>query len=567
MMGFKGALFGLAMALELAGGVAEQQEPANKGGEPKATGKTDLYGDPLPEGAMARLGTIRFRHDIRPRMVAFAAGGKVLVSVGMGGYGVILWDALSGRPLHRLSVPAVAFSVSVAPDGKTLVTDNLVFIDIATGKEKRRLLQGGQNLAEVVWSPDGKTVAREVLGQQKIVLWDVETGQQLRTLEIMADVEQRFAFSPDSKLLASGSNDNTVRLWDVATGKEVRRFATVPQQFHAPLFAPSGKVLVVVGEPGVIQMWDLGTGKLRHQFKGQERFIGGISFSPDGQVLATGGHNLTSTGGIILWNTETGKELRRWTTDAVGSLEFSPDGKVLVSCGGGGPSIHRWDPATGKEIDPPAGHTGPISSMRFAPDGKSLTGARFWQNSRVGPSHQQGSAQLQAEDILPRDEKVGWTVKARSLDGKTVALSGFYVGEDFQAKYDPRIRVWDAVAGKEIFTLPGNAKLPPTVAFSPDGKTLATSSADGTRLWDAATGKEVRRLHKNPGISLLVFSPDGTLLADCATDNIVRLWDIATGKELRQWDMLRDLTGNVVFSPDGKVILSLNSLRAVRRPE
>jgi WD40 repeat protein len=558
-MGLKGALVGLAMALGLAVGVAEQQEPANKAVEQMAATKTDLYGDPLPEGALARLGTIRFRHDIRPQMVAFAAGGKVIASAGDGGYGVILWDAASGRPLHRLSSPLVLYSLAVSPDGKAVVTDNLVFIDVATGKETRRLLQGNQSSALVAFSPNGKTVAREAFGQRKIVLWDVETGTELRTLEMQADIIEKFAFSPDGRSLASSSMDKTIRIWDVATGKEMRKLPTVGHQFAQVAFSPNGKLLAVVGDLGIVQLWNPETGKLQREFRRHDLVIASVAFSPDGQQLALSERDNIGNSGIALFNTETAKELRRWPTTSMYSLVFSPDGKVLVSCGGG-PSIHRWDPATGKEIDPTGGHAGPISSMRFGPDGKSVTTYDSSKTLEWDPGTSKVLRQLQAEDILPRDEKLRWLVKARSPDGKTVALSGFYVGEDFQAKFRPSILVWDAVAGKELFALLGNGKQPPTAAFSPDAKTLATAG-DGTRLWDAATGKELRHLHKNPGISRLVFSPDGKSLADCGADNVIRLWDIATGKELRRWDMLQDRTTSVVFSPDGKLMLSLNDLR------
>jgi len=204
---------------------------------------TDQYGDPLPEGAVARLGTVRFRQAHYTTSIAYALGGKVLVSgANAFGPGLCIWDAATGQPLNRLSSPVSVYSIAVAADGKTLMTDSLVFIDIATGKETGRLQPTAYGKFEAALSPDGRIVAAvQAQGKSKVVLWDTATRERIRILEGHTARVNKPAFSPDGKTLATGSQDMTLRLWDVETGKELRQFDV--KDSCEVVFAPDGKTL------------------------------------------------------------------------------------------------------------------------------------------------------------------------------------------------------------------------------------------------------------------------------------------------------------------------------------
>ncbi|MFD5422242.1 trypsin-like peptidase domain-containing protein [Streptomyces sp. NPDC127069] len=237
-------------------------------------------------------------------------------------------------------------------------------------------------------------------------------------------------------------------------------------------------------------------------------------------------------------------------TGPVYSVAFSPDGKTLAT-GSSDETVRLWDTATGKEVHAPLTGTGPVQSVAFSPDGKTLaTGSYEVQVWDVATGKE-------VRTFLTGDTPVQSVVF--SPDGKTLAAGSA----------DQTVRLWDPATGKEVRApLTGHSGAVYSVAFSPDGKTLATGSDhNAVRLWDTATGKEVRAPltgHTDPVWSV-AFSPDGKTLATGSADQTVRLWDPATGKEVRA-----PLTGHtnavysVAFSPDGKTLAAGSADQTVR---
>jgi len=251
-------------------------------------------------------------------------------------------------------------------------------------------------------------------------------------------------------------------------------------------------------------------------------------------------------------------------TDGVYSVAFSPDGKILV--GDGAHGVRLWNVTTGHQIRSPiTGHTGPVGSVALSPDGKTLAGVgahgvRLWS---VTTGRQIGHPLTGHTNFVES--------LAFSPDGKTLAGGG-YTAYRGQNRVQVWVRMWDVATGRPIgHPLTGRTGDVGSVAFSPDGKTLATASGDGTvQMWDVATGRLIRNLFvgHTSGVSSRVsvaFSPDGKTLASGGTNGTVRLWNVATGRQIGN-----PLTGHagpvgpLAFSPDGKTLATGGADHTVR---
>ena len=233
--------------------------------------------------------------------VAYSPDGLTIAS--SGGREIHRWDVMTGEQKqalkgHRDSVDGLAFS----PDGQTIATgsdDGTVRLwNAETGNPERKL--EGQTAAAVktvAFSPDGWMLAS---GGGGISLWDVATGDRLRTLHGHKKWVNSIAFSPDSRMLASGGDDATVRLWDVSTGEHLRTLEETGTRVRAAVlsvdFSPDGRTLAS-GNWRYVYVWDVMTGGLKRILEGHADRVNGVAFSPDGRTLASGSQD----GTILLW--------------------------------------------------------------------------------------------------------------------------------------------------------------------------------------------------------------------------------------------------------------------------
>lgn len=508
-------------------------------------------------------GTLKMVLRGQPRVssLSFSPDGSTVASGDADGV-VRVWTIGNGALKHTLDGGG---SVSISPDGKTLAAAQGTKIQLwDVDAETRRLtLEGGTNRNEddsiserevftsVSFSPDGSTLVSGsyyggggwVVCCGLVTLWDVRTGTRKDILHHWLYVAS-VAFSPDGSVLAIDGQEScddarifcpwSVQLRDVATG-------ALLGSSGGTAFSPDGTLLAggnYVDDQFVVGLWDVATGALQTTLEGHTDRVLSVSFSPDGHTLASASADST----VRLWSLHT--ETLRTTLESSGwgsvrSISVSPDGRTLASASDR--TVRLWDLATGTLWTTLEGHTGEVQSVSFSPDGRTLASA---DGERVQVWDLGGSVPFEGT------RWDGHGPVSFSPDGKTLVSAS-----------DQTVLLWEVATGTLRTTLEHETQAPKggmSVAFSPDGRVLATARCCGTiRLWDVDTGTLRTHLQAHSsGIPSVTFSPDGRTLASGSYDGTVGLWDVATGtlkNDLRHGDASPI---SVSFSPDGSTLAS-----------
>lgn len=334
-----GALSALVAAGLLTTGGARGEDPRPD----PAPKRLDRYGDLLPQGAVARLGTLRLR---RSSASAFTPDGKAVVTHGYDELRV--WELATGKELKRFPSKGGCAALAVSPNGKlaALSRSGGVVIDVMnldTGKvahhfqTREEIAYRSPKCHSLVFSADGKKLCTS--DDERGHVWDLTIGKEMSSFPHPADDKENgvwiVMFSPDGKLLATGTQSlKAVRVWDVATGKLLHELKGDSRGIECAAFSPKGDVLAVAGDDKLIEMWDTATGKRLRTLKGAGDSIAALAFSPDGTLLASAGDGLW--GGeefnLHVRDTKTWKEvdLLRLPRERYTSLVFSPNGKRLA---------------------------------------------------------------------------------------------------------------------------------------------------------------------------------------------------------------------------------------------
>jgi WD40 repeat protein/serine/threonine protein kinase len=474
------------------------------------------------------------RHRDNAFKVAFSRDGDRLASISRDGTARI-WNLSGNQGPLILDGEMDLRSVDFSPDGKKLATGswaNVVSIwDTVTGKRLQVFSGHSSPVGCVSFSSDGQGIASADSGGN-VKIWNAHTAKESLSIHAHANGVGGLAFSTDGKLLVTGGIDRAVKVWDTTVDQEACALRGTRWSGSAYVsFSPDGRYLACAGarttdgwDP-TVYVWDMGSPGRPRRFSGFQNWVSAVAISPTGRFLAASSEEKTTR----IWDLNTGKlvHILRGHNLGVTSLAWQPGDASLATAGKDG-KVVRWNPADGRQIDVLDAGNHIVNSVTFSPDGQELaTGidgiVRIWDLSI-----KQIKLDLQWMPLASdRGHLPATTYRKHSVvyhpDGRRIATCG---GDSLIRIWDLRRDMHDPEPAVPERVLAGHAGEVWCLSFSHDGRRLASGSADRTvRIWDVESGQEILTLRKHPsGVNSVAFSPDGQLLVS-SSDSELRVWE------------------------------------------
>lgn len=507
------------------------------------------------------------------RYMAFSPDSRILAVSEADNFVTQLWDVETHKELSML--PATyqqdkAYAIAFSEDGKTLITPHyfgdVIHWDVDTGKIIKVLnTYNDHHYERIEISQDGKTYVSGCPKDGDLRLWDAANGRLLTDFEVRTKKGvNRLALSPDMITVASAHDDKTIRLREISKGTESARFVGHTERINAIAFSPDSRILVSGSEDHKIVFWDLDKKKritpiAEHNDGIAEHNdgINALAFSPDGTILASG----SSDGSIRLWSVKSRREmsiLADGHTAEIKSVAFTADNTKIATAADNG-SVQIWDLETKEQSPSPTfPHFDKADALALSYDVTMLAshGAETTVRSdKGGVSTSSRSHNTTNIWMLPTGDILN------TLQQETETLAFSPDNNILAASTRHEIRFIDTETWDEVLNLQYRNLFDGKLLFSPNGKMLASyGRSTTTRIWDVVTQKVITPDGIKEG-SALAFSPDNKLMASSYDEGLV-LWDIlpeGMQKHKTQIDARWGFGEVLLFSPDSKILLHATS--------
>ena len=526
-------------ALEIISGDGQQGEPGAALARPLVVAVRDQYGDPLPEATVAFTvtageGQLSGRFAVEHTTTDANGRAELPLTLGLHPGPNTVGVSIGGHELVTFTAQGVGTAVAeLEGDYRTWHLPAAATVRLGKGAL-------GESDRAVALSADGRCLA--VASAIGVWLYEAATSRALALLPTERRVHS-VAFSLDG-IVAAGLDNGQAELWEVETGERIGTLRHADWGRVTVSFSPDGTRLASGSSEQVVKLWDVETRRVAGTWRVARTsdFYWDIpvAFSPDGRRLVSGFQD----GTVRLWDVSTETEVATLEghTDPVTSVAFSPDGGLLASAGGwGDPTVRLWDAATQTEVATLRGHAGEVRSVAFSsPDGATVASGSSDHTVRLW-------------DVATHEEVATLEEHGGPVHSVTFSRDG---GTLVSGAADGTVLLRDMETGNAA-GLTGHGSLS-SMALSPDGAILAAGYPDGTvRLWDAGTRTRVATLEGHTsGVNSVSFSTDGALLASGSWDQTVKLWDVGTRELVGTLEGHRDGVISVAFSPDGATLAS-----------